>query len=66
LTAQSLLITSNSLSTIESVSFPSPEDPATTITVSGSVLISKVVDKLKSEGAATAEAEFHVKGQEPA
>ena len=66
LTAQTLLITSSTLSSAETVSFPAPEDPASTLTVSGSELIKKLVEKYKAEGAATAEAEFVVKGQEPA
>ncbi|GAA5989481.1 hypothetical protein JCM10908_000494 [Rhodotorula pacifica] len=65
LASSTLVITSNSLSTLSAVSVPSPSDPSSSLTLA-SADWQKVVSQLKAEGAATKAAEFVVKGAEPA
>ncbi|KAK4049113.1 ribose-phosphate pyrophosphokinase 1 [Microbotryomycetes sp. JL221] len=65
LAAQTLLVTSASLASAGTLTVPSPVDPAQPLSLS-STDISGVIAKLESEGAATKEAEFAVKGEESA
>lgn len=67
LAPSTLVITSTSLPTASAVSVPSPSDPtAEPALVLATADWQKIVDQLKQEGAAHKEAEFVVKGAEPA
>ncbi|POY74777.1 putative Proline--tRNA ligase, or putative Glutamate--tRNA ligase [Rhodotorula taiwanensis] len=65
LAPSTLVITSNSLPSASAVSVPSPSDPSSALVLAAADF-RKVVDQLKQEGAAVKEAEFAVKGAEPA
>lgn len=63
LAPSTLILTSDSLSSLKSLSFPSPVEPETTLTVTFADW-TKVIDSFKIEGAAVKELEFQVKGAE--
>ncbi|KAK4046086.1 hypothetical protein OIV83_006366 [Microbotryomycetes sp. JL201] len=63
LASQTLLVTSASLAGAQSLSVPSPADPSQTVAFSAAEF-EKVVAQLASEGAATAQADFLLKGEE--
>ncbi|GAA6059258.1 hypothetical protein JCM10212_006651 [Sporobolomyces blumeae] len=64
LAPSTLVITSNSLPSLSTLSVPSPSNPAESLSLSPAEF-QKVVAQLKQEGAAVKEAEFVVKGAEP-
>ena len=64
LASTTLLITSTTLSSISTVSLPSPSDPSESLSLSPEQF-QKIISQLESEGAATKQVEFVVKGAEP-
>lgn len=64
LASQTLLVTSSSLSTLNSISLPSPIDPSTQSLILSNKNWNDVLETLKQEGLAIQEIEFALKGEE--